>query len=133
MKHRSVFSSCVLTGVSLLALAGLLFGQGQDRGLITGLVADKTGGAVAQATVTVTNLATGDKIVVDTSSAGNFTTPPLILGNYKVQVEKAGFKMFVAPTVMVASGTVRLDATLDVGSVSESVQVTATLGKTRTD
>jgi len=126
MKHRSLFSSCVLTGVSLLALAGLLFGQGQDRGLITGLVADKTGGAVAQATVTVTSLATGDKIVVDTSSAGNFTTPPLILGNYKVQVEKAGFKMFVAPTVMVASGTVRLDATLDVGQVTETVEVLAT-------
>ena len=123
MNHRSAFFSCVLTGVSILALAGSLFGQGQDRGVITGLVTDKTGGAITQATVTVSNEATGDKIVVDTSSAGNFTTPPLILGNYKVQVEKAGFKTFVATGVVVNTGTVRLDAALDVGQVTETVEV----------
>jgi hypothetical protein len=123
MNHHSKWISCVLTAGSILALAGLLFGQGQDRGVITGLVSDKTGSSVPQATVTVTNEATGDKIVVDTSSAGNFTTPPLILGNYKVQVEKTGFKMFVANGVAVATGTVRLDASLDVGSVTETVEV----------
>jgi len=124
MKHRSVFFSCVLTGVSLLALAGLLFGQGQDRGIITGLVTDKTGGAVIQATVTISNEATGEKIVVETSSAGNFSTPPLVLGSYKVQVEKTGFKMFVHTGVVVNSGaTVRLDAALDLGQVTETVEV----------
>jgi hypothetical protein len=126
MNHRSVFFSWVLTGVSLLALAGLLFGQGQDRGIITGLVTDKTGSAVTQATVTVTNEGTGDKIVVDTTSAGNFTTPPLIPGNYKVQVEKSGFKTFVAPGVAVATKTVRLDTSLDVGQVTETVEVQTT-------
>jgi hypothetical protein len=126
MKHASVCFSCVLTGVSLLALTSLLFGQGQDRGIITGLVTDKTGSAVPQATVTVTNEGTGDKIVVDTTSAGNFTTPPLIPGSYKVQVEKPGFKMFVAPGVAVATRAVRLDAGLDVGQVTETVEVLAT-------
>jgi Carboxypeptidase regulatory-like domain len=126
MKGRSVLSSCLLTGVSLLAFSGLLFGQGQDRGVITGLVTDKTGGAVPQATVTITNLSTGAPISVDTSSAGNYTTPPLILGNYKVQVEKSGFKTFVSPSVVVDTGTLRLDATLDVGQVSETVEVLAT-------
>src|SRR5580704_2056552 len=123
MKHRCVFFSSVLTSVSVLALAGLLFGQGQDRGVITGLVTDKTGSAVTQAMVTVTNVATSDKIVVETSSAGNYTTPPLILGNYKVAVEKTGFKTFVVPAVAVATGTVRLDAALDVGQVTETVEV----------
>lgn len=125
MNRRSTLWACVLTAGSILAFAGLLFGQGQDRGVITGLVTDKSGSAVPQATVTVINEATGDKIVVDTSSAGNFTTPPLILGNYKVQVEKSGFKMFVATGVAVATGTVRLDAALDVGSVTETVEVQA--------
>src|SRR5258708_14445239 len=92
MQRNSVFLSRVLTGLSLFALAAQLFGQGQDRGVITGLVTDNTGSAVTQAKVTVTNQATGDKIAVDTSSAGNYTTPPLIVGNYKVEVEKAGFK-----------------------------------------
>jgi len=123
MKRHCVFFSTVLTSLSVLALAGLLFGQGQDRGVITGLVTDKTGSAVTQAMVTVTNVATSDKVAVETSSAGNYTTPPLILGNYKVEVEKAGFKTFVAPAVAVATGTIRLDAALDVGQVTETVEV----------
>jgi len=84
MKYHRVFFSTVLRSVSVLALASLLFGQGQDRGVITGLVTDKTGSAVTQAMVTVTNVATSDKVAVETSSAGNYTTPPLIPGNYKV-------------------------------------------------
>jgi len=123
MKYHRVFFSTVLTSVSVLALASLLFGQGQDRGVITGLVTDKTGSAVTQAMVTVTNVATSDKVAVETSSAGNYTTPPLIPGNYKVEVEKAGFKTFVAPAVAVATGTIRLDAALDVGQVTETVEV----------
>ena len=126
MRHRSVFFSTALIGISLLALTGLLFGQGQDRGVITGLVTDKTGGAISQATVTITNESTGDKLVVETTSAGNYTSPPLILGNYKVQVEKPGFKMFVSAGVIVASATVRLDAPLDVGQVTETVEVQTT-------
>ncbi len=125
MNPRSAFFSFVLTVLSLFALAGLLFGQGQDRGIITGLVTDKTGSAIAQATVTITDEATGDKLVVDTSSAGNYTSPPLILDKYKVQVEKAGFKTFIATGVTVNTATVRLDAALDVGQVSETVEVQA--------
>jgi hypothetical protein len=123
MSRRYRILSPVLTGVSLLALAIQLFGQGQDRGIITGLVTDSTGGAVTEATVTVINEGTGDRILVSTSSAGNFTTPPLIPGNYKVQVEKAGFKTFVSPSVVVSTSTVRLDAALAVGNVTETVEV----------
>src|ERR1700726_4822974 len=122
--RRPRFLSCVMTCLSILSLATMLFGQGQDRGIITGLVTDKSGAAVPGATVTITDEATGVKTVVDTTSAGNFSTPPLVLGSYKVQVELTGFKTFVEPGVQVASGaTVRVDATLDVGQVSETVEV----------
>jgi len=123
MNSRSAFLSFVLTSVSLFVLAGLAFGQGQDRGVITGLVTDKTGSAIPQATVTVTDEATGDKVVIDTSSAGNYTTTPLIPDKYKVQVEKSGFKIFLATGVVVTTGSVRLDATLNVGQVTETVEV----------
>jgi Carboxypeptidase regulatory-like domain len=123
MRQRCAFYSYVLCGVFLLALPGLLFGQGQDRGVITGLVTDKTGSSIAQATVTVTNESAGDKVTIDSSSAGNYTTTPLIPGKYRVQVEKSGFKIFVAEHVVVTTGTVRLDAALDVGSVTETVEV----------
>lgn len=122
--RRPRFLSCVMTCLSILSLATMLFGQGQDRGIITGLVTDKSGAAVPGATVTIIDEATGVKTIVDTTSAGNFSTPPLVLGSYKVQVELTGFKTFVEPGVQVASGaTVRVDATLDVGQVSETVEV----------
>jgi len=123
MNSRSAVRWFLLTAVSLFAFAGLLFGQGQDRGNITGIVTDKTGSAITQATVTVTSESTGDKIVIDTSSAGNYTTTPLIPGHYSVQVEKAGFKTFVAAGVVVETAEVRLDAKLDVGNVREKVEV----------
>jgi hypothetical protein len=124
MTHRSTFISGVATIFSILALAGSLFGQGQDRGIITGIVTDKSGAAVAGATVTITDEATGVKTVVSTTSAGNFSTPPLVLGIYKVRVEMAGFKISEQSGVSVASGaTVRVDSTLDVGQVSETVEV----------
>ena len=123
MGRRCATSPLVLTALLLLAVPTQLFGQGQDRGIITGLVTDSTGGAVTGATVTVINEGTGDRIVVNTSSAGNYSTPPLIPGNYKVQVENAGFKTFVSPSVVVATGTVRLDASLAVGNVTETVEV----------
>ena len=122
--RRPIFLSCVMTLLFLAVFTGLLAGQGQDRGIITGLVTDKTGAAVSAATVTITSEATGVKTVVSTTSAGNYSTPPLVLGSYKVQVELTGFKTSVQPSVQVASGaTVRVDAVLEVGQVSETVEV----------
>ena len=125
MNHRhSIFLSGVMTFLCVLVFTGLLAGQGQDRGVITGLVTDKSGAAVSGATVTITNEATGVNTVVSTTSAGNYSTPPLVLGSYKVQVELTGFKTSVQPGVQVTSGaTVRVDASLEVGQVSETVEV----------
>lgn len=122
MKHSALFSN-LAAGLCIFVLTGLFFGQGQDRGVITGLVTDSTGSSIPQAKVTITNNDTGDKIVVDATSTGNYSSPPLILGNYSVQVEKSGFKTFVAPKVPLGTATVRLDATLQVGNVTETVEV----------
>jgi hypothetical protein len=124
IQRHPMFLSGVLTFLSILIFTGLLAGQGQDRGVITGIVTDKTGAAVSGATVTITSEATGVKTVVSTTSAGNFSTPPLVLGSYKVEVGLKGFKTSVQSGIQVASGaTVRVDAVLEVGQVSETVQV----------
>src|SRR5438270_13973232 len=120
--------SCVLTVSLALVLTVRVFGQGQDRGVITGLVTDNSGAAVPDAQITITNEATQDKTVVTSSSAGNYNSPPLILGTYRVQIEKAGCKTFVRTGVPLASGaTYRLDAALDVGSATASVEVQASV------
>src|SRR5579884_757089 len=101
---RLLFS---VVGISLLvALANstALFGQIADRAVITGLVTDASGAAVPGAKVTITDQDTGVQTVVATNSAGNYSTPPLILGTYTVQVEKPGFKTFVRSGIVLTGG-----------------------------
>src|SRR5437016_13144854 len=74
-----------------------LYAQLADRAEITGLVTDTSGAGVPDAKVTITNQDTGGKIVVGTNSAGNYSTPPLQLGTYTVDVEKEGFKHATHP------------------------------------
>src|SRR6266446_6417439 len=128
MVHRSTLFSCVFTVSLALLFVVSVFGQGQDRGVITGLVTDNSGAAVPDAQITITNEGTQDKTVVTSSSAGNYNSPPLILGRYRVQIEKAGFKTFIRTGVPLASGaTYRLDAALEVGSATTSVEVQASV------
>jgi len=102
------------------------FGQFADRAVITGMVADSSGAAVPDARVTITNQETGVQTVVGTNSAGNYTTPPLILGTYRVEVSKTGFKGFFHEGITLTGGVnYRQDVKLEVGQVTETVEVKA--------
>lgn len=93
-------------------------------GALTGLVSDESGGAVAGATVTVTALATNRLSVATSSTDGGYLVTGLAPGTYGVRVERAGFRTIDWRDVHVATGeTVRLDATLTVGAVSDAVSV----------
>src|SRR5215469_793160 len=116
-------------GCSLLLALGFFgnlnsFGQFADRAVITGVVTDASGAAVPDAKVTITDQATSVQTVVGTNSAGNYSTPPLILGTYKVSVEKTGFKTFSGQGIVLTGGaTFRQDVSLQLGAVSETVEV----------
>src|SRR5436305_3361933 len=100
--------------------------QFADRATITGVVTDASGAAIPDARVTITDEQTGVKTIVGTNNAGNYSTPPLILGTYRVDIEKQGFKVFSRTGYALTGGqTVRVDAALGVGSTTESVQVEA--------
>jgi hypothetical protein len=106
-------------------LPALLFGQ-SERGTISGLVKDPSGAVVSNAKVTVTNTATNNVVVVNSSQSGDYTALSLQAGTYSVRVEASGFKTTVIANIMVnASTDVRADATLEVGSTSTSVEVQA--------
>ena len=120
-------SSLLVSSIFLLVVFGNqnLYAQFADRAIITGVVSDKSGAALPDAKVTVTNQDTGASTVVGTNSAGNYSTPPLTLGTYRVDIEKQGFKVFSRPGIQLAGAvTYRQDATLDVGAVTETVEVT---------
>ena len=113
--------------VLLYGLCGaLLFGQRADRAVITGVVTDPHGYHVADSSVTIRNDATGVETKMVTNEAGDYTSPPLVLGTYTVTVEQQGFKTFVKGGVLLEGGqVVRVDAALDLGAISEKVEVSA--------
>src|SRR5438874_12896844 len=114
---------CALSG---LLLSGLLLGQRADRAIITGIVVDPNGSHVAGSSVTIRNESTGVETKLVSNDAGDYTSPPLVLGTYTVTVEQQGFKAFVRSGILLQGGeVVRADAALELGTVSERVEVSA--------
>jgi hypothetical protein len=110
--------------ISLMLVCSTV-GWGQsDRGSITGTVTDSTGGIVPDAAVTATNTATNIVSRTTTNESGVYVIPALLPGMYKLRVEKNGFKAAEqAQVILAASSTVRVDVGLQIGEVSESVEV----------
>ncbi len=112
----------------LLFWAGTLALAQTDRGIINGTVTDSTGAVVPDARVVATHAATNVAFATQTTSSGDYTIPALPVGTYQLRVEKQGFKSAVRGDIIVSAGsTVTINAQLEVGAVSESIQVAATL------
>jgi hypothetical protein len=110
--------------IALLIPAGLR-AQAGATGAITGTVLDQRGGAIAGATIVVTNVATGQKErEVASTGAGTFNVPSLPPGTYSVEVTATGFSRFRVEKVLVqVTETSSVIATLAVGNVTETVTV----------
>jgi Carboxypeptidase regulatory-like domain/TonB dependent receptor len=95
-------------------------------GSIYGTVTDKTGAAVAGATVTVKDEAKGTVVTVTSNGSGDYSVPHLIPDVYDLKVTAKGFKSFETKGVGVeADAAPRVDPTLDVGGSSETIEVNA--------
>jgi hypothetical protein len=94
-------------------------------GSIAGAVTDTSGAAITDAQVTLTNLDTAEKRNESTGADGLYSFVNLLPGRYRLEVEKTGFKRTTRPEVIVEVGqTVRIDLTMQVGDVSQTVEVT---------
>jgi len=122
---RSLPLAC-LSAILLLAISAPL-GRGQRvYGTIAGTATDASGAAVADATVTLTNLDTASKQSITTDTSGNYTFVNIQPGRYKLESEKAGFKKFVREPILVQiESGLRVDVSLVVGAQSETVEVTS--------
>lgn len=98
----------------------------QTLGAITGTITDASGAAIPDAMVKATNLATNLEVTAHTKSNGSYLIPQLPAGTYKLTVTKDGFKSETHTEVLVnAERTTTVDSTLQVGSVSSVVEVSA--------
>src|SRR5512144_67080 len=79
------------TLLALLLFAGLLAAQRADRITITGIVTDPSGNSIPNATVRIRNNNTGVETPLTSNEVGLYTSPLLVIGNYTVTVEHAGF------------------------------------------
>lgn len=110
-----------LVGLLLAASAGAQF----ETSVVLGTVRDATGNVVPGASVTLLNVETGIRSGASTNDVGDFLFLNVRIGLYKVSAEKAGFSIAYADNVKVAvNARQRVDLTLTVGQVSESIQVT---------
>ncbi len=121
MRSRFRRFACPLVLLTVL-VAGLL--EAQTLGTVTGEVKDSSGAAVAGATITVTNTATNGVRIVTTNDDGLYTIPALVPGMYDVKAEKQGFKSTTRTGVeLQVQQTARIDFGLEVGQVSETIEV----------
>ena len=124
---------CLLAVFSLIAASGALAQTGVD-GAMLGVVTDSNGGAVAGATVTVTNPATGIQKVEISRADGSFEISALPQGTYTVSVTFQGFKTWtLTNTDLTINEHKRVSPILQVGDVSERVNVESTADLLQTE
>ena len=115
--------------LGLLFIASTMSVSAQSQALngqIEGTVSDQNNAAVANATITVTNIETGAIRTVTTDESGVYRFPLLSLGTYIITVEAANFKKLVREGITLTTGqTVTVDLTLSAGEIEEVVTVSS--------
>lgn len=120
--------------VVLLSITAITLNAQTTTGSIVGTVTDPSGSVIAGASITVTNTGTGIAVRTSTDSAGNYVVTPLAVGRYSVTIEAAGFKKSVRTDITVnVQDRVRVDGALEVGAVTDTVEVAAAAPLLQTD
>jgi hypothetical protein len=123
-------------GVSLvlLALCCSTILRADVTGSVQGTVHDRSQGAISGAKVLITNVATNSTNEVNTASDGSFRILALAAGTYKLSVTAGGFRPFEEAGIVVqVNDQLSIDVTLDVGSVSDKVEVAANAVQVQTE
>src|SRR5262249_19187977 len=116
---------CAKTAVLWLLFPLLSIAQ-SDLSTITGTIKDPSGSAVPNAKLIVRNESTGAERTTTSSDSGNFSVTNLPSGMYTVTIEASGFKKYTSNgNKLDANLPLTVDVTLDVGTIQETVTVTA--------
>src|SRR5439155_11818293 len=118
---KTLTTIIVIAGFSVCCLYAQTFGE------VTGRVTDPSGAVIPGASVNLTNVNTNAVRSVVTTEAGAYTFPSIPPGLYRLRTELAGFKAAVSePFEVQVQQVVRLDMVLQLGQISETVEVAAT-------
>jgi len=119
------FLICLTTGLVVISLESPQASAQVLYGSLVGTIIDQTKAVIPTATVKVTNTETGLVREAATDSAGNYSIPNLLEGEYDLLVSAPGFKSLTQKHVSIQINNVtHVDASLEIGTATESVTVT---------
>ncbi len=118
---RFAFAFCLV-----VSMAKPVLSQSRNTGEIRGTVADTSGAVVAGATVTLSNIDTGETKDFITNQDGIYDTVSTPAGNYKLTFAASGFKKVVLGPFTLNVDVITQNASLEIGAVTETVVVTET-------
>ena len=121
-RRRINFCLCALL---LISLSSISYSQQVATATMTGRVVDHNGAVIAGAQISVTNIATSARRETTTNDDGLYVLSGLVPGDYTVRVQAVGFsaKTSESPITLQVGQSKTVDATLDVGSVTETVDL----------
>jgi Carboxypeptidase regulatory-like domain len=103
-------------------------------GSIVGNVTDATGAAVPQANIKITETSTNEQRSALTNEDGVYNLTTVTAGTYRIEIAKPGFRGFVASNVVVnQNNVVRVDAQLQLGSQTDTIEVASQTDALETD
>lgn len=132
--HRNFF--LILVGVLCLqfSFSGSPLYAESTNATVTGRVLDPSNAIVVDAVVAAVNAGTNITYSSSTNAEGLYTLPNLPPGTYQIEISKPGFKTVIKPDVVLhVQDVVALNFSLPIGSVSESVTVTAETNLAQTE
>ena len=123
--QRQISLFCLVSLIMTVLFVGIAPAQ-EYRGRVQGTVTDSSQAAAPDATVTLRNVNTGIDSARQTDAAGHYLFDFVQPGTYSVTVQASGFQKFVQENITVLTGgDVTVNAALTVGSITETVSVTA--------
>jgi len=125
-RSKAFASLNIFLAVVLAAIGAIATAQTTGSATLVGTVTDSSGMRVPHATIVAVNTETSFRSETTSSAEGDYTIPYLSPGTYQITMESPGFKRYVhSGFVIRMSETPRLDVTLEVGTATESISVSA--------
>jgi Carboxypeptidase regulatory-like domain len=124
MRFATTSKLLILLAVIALIVPSALWGQGIVSGAVTGVVTDASNAVVPNATVTLKGEETGEVLTQTTGSTGSFNFTLLKPGTYRLSLTQQGFRSVNEKVDVVLGQTTTTNMKLQVGSASETLEVT---------
>jgi hypothetical protein len=131
---RSRFSCFVSMLVAVLLLFGTMLWAQRTSADLLGTVTDASGAVLPNVKVTAHNLDTAADFTGESDKSGDYAVTQLPVGRYSIKAVSPGFKTWAVPQVTLAIGDrLRQDVQLQLGTLEQSVEVTAASPALQTD